>query len=202
MFRVVRAHPSRIRLFRSQWLELTTLTPLPVFLAVWLPTSTLLMVMAFVKNPPLLALGGLITGAIVWASCEYLIHRYIFHLRLRSRLGRQMIFMTHGNHHADPGDPLRSIMPLTVTIPLALLIWSACHTFGGGKGEAVCAGFVAGYMSYDFVHWACHQSRSRGRLIRRLRRHHMLHHHARRDGNYATTVPLIDRLFRTYIRTR
>ncbi|GAN54805.1 sterol desaturase family protein [Tanticharoenia sakaeratensis] len=202
MFRVVRAHPSRIRLFQNKWLELTTLTPLPVFLGVWLPVAILMVVVAFRENALMTAAIGLIAGGAVWAGFEYLAHRYIFHLNLSSRLGRHMIFLIHGNHHADPADPLRSIMPLTVTIPLGLLIWLACHAAGDTVGDAVFAGFVMGYISYDFVHWSCHQTRAHGRLALALRRHHLLHHYARRDGNYATTVPMLDRLFHTRIRSR
>jgi sterol desaturase/sphingolipid hydroxylase (fatty acid hydroxylase superfamily) len=49
------------------------------------------------------------------------------------------------------------------------------------------------------VHYACHQLPMRGAVARRLRNHHMRHHYARRDGNYAITGVIWDRLFGTLL---
>jgi sterol desaturase/sphingolipid hydroxylase (fatty acid hydroxylase superfamily) len=39
----------------------------------------------------------------------------------------------------------------------------------------------------------------RSPVLRHLRRHHIRHHHAKQEGNYAITATFWDRLFRTEI---
>lgn len=202
MVRNLRAHPTRVRLFRNKWLELTTLTPFPLFFSVWILIDILAAVTAFQADTGWGILTGFMAGLLVWLLFEYVAHRYLFHLSLSSVMGRHLIFLIHGNHHEDPKDPLRSIMPLTVSLPLGFLIWfSWCHS-GIPAHDSAFFGFAAGYTVYDTVHWSCHQTSSRGRLARVLRKHHLLHHHAPIHGNYATTVPLLDRIFRTHIKIR
>ncbi len=202
MVRAFRAHPTRVRLFRNKWLELTTLTPFPLFFSVWFPIDILAIATAFRSDSGWKMVTGFLAGLLAWILFEYVAHRHIFHLKLSSAMGRHLIFLIHGNHHADPKDPLRSIMPLTVSLPLGFLIWLACRHSGLPAQNSGFAGFVTGYTVYDTVHWACHQTNSRRRLPRILRKHHLLHHHAPVHGNYATTVPLLDRIFRTHIRPR
>lgn len=202
MVRTFRAHPTRVRLFRNKWLELTTLTPFPLFFSVWLPITVVAIVAAFRTEQGGKIAFGFLSGLLVWTFFEYFAHRYIFHLKLNSAVGRHLIFLIHGNHHADPKDPLRSIMPLTVTLPLGFLIWLAWRHSGFPAPNSAFAGFVTGYTAYDTVHWACHQTHSRGPIAKILRKHHLLHHYARIHGNYATTVPLLDRVFKTRIRSQ
>lgn len=202
MFRPPRLHATRVRLFRNPWLELTTLTPFPVFFSVWFPIVLFAFVAACrTETLSVLAL-GFPCGLLTWSFFEYVVHRYIFHLELKSRVGKKIIFLIHGNHHADPQDPLRSLIPLTVTLPLGLFIWLGCRQVGFIGHTAVFAGFICGYFFYDILHWSAHQASPPNRISRYLRRHHQLHHHARLHGNYATTTPILDRLFKTRIQRR
>jgi sterol desaturase/sphingolipid hydroxylase (fatty acid hydroxylase superfamily) len=197
-----RPHPDRIRLFQSNWMERTTLTPFPVFLTVWLLLIAALGWFASRHLPlPTVALFAL-AGLVLWPMVEYAAHRYVFHFEPTSDRGRRMVFMIHMNHHIDPGDPLRGLMPLTVSLPLALLFWAMFRLCLGPSGDAMLLGFVAGYVTYDTVHWACHQLPMRGRLAARLKRHHLRHHHAGQKANYAITAIFLDPLFRSGLKRR
>ncbi|MBS1063289.1 sterol desaturase family protein [Gluconobacter wancherniae] len=202
VFRTSRPHATRVRLFRNHWLELTTLTPFPVFVSIWSPIILFTLVMACQTETLSALIIGFPCGLLAWSLFEYAAHRYVFHLSLKSVAGQKFIFLLHGNHHADPQDPLRSIMPLTVTLPLGLLIWLGCWGIGFSGHTSAFAGFVCGYILYDTLHWAAHQASPRNRIGRYLKRHHQLHHHSRLHGNYATTTPVLDRLFRTRIQRR
>ncbi len=189
------AHPSRIRLFRNRWMELTTLTPFPLFLPVWLLVLAAAAAIAAreVRMAPLLL--AVPAGLLFWTLFEYVAHRFVFHLELRSEWGRRLVFLLHENHHQDPADPLRSIMPLTVSLPMGAAIWGAALLAFGGIGHALFLGFALGYVGYDTVHWACHQLPMRGRVTARLKRHHLRHHYAGQDTNYAITAIFWDRVF-------
>lgn len=166
----------------------------------WLLVDLGALTSAFRSASVLQAVSGIVGGLLIWILFEYCAHRYIFHLELRSAVGKHLIFLIHGNHHQDPKDPLRSIMPLTVSLPLGCLIWFACRFSGLHEYWAVFSGIAMGYTIYDSVHWACHQRASRNWVTRLLRKHHLLHHYAHKHGNYATTAPFLDRLFNTRIR--
>ncbi|MDR6116746.1 MULTISPECIES: sterol desaturase family protein [unclassified Sphingomonas] len=142
-----------------------------------------------------LVLGGLLT----WTLFEYAMHRFVFHLRSNSRIGQSLGFLMHGNHHVDPNDPYRNMMPLVVSIPWVAGLTGMAVWLLGTKALIFMAGFTAGYVIYDTVHYACHQLPLRGGLMGALRRHHLRHHYAGKDGNYAITAIFWDRLFRSYL---
>ncbi len=196
------AYPPRIRLFRNRWMELATLTPFPLFLSAWLLALGLVAAMAAreVRTAPLLL--AVLAGLLFWTLFEYVAHRFLFHLELRSGWGRRMVFLLHENHHQDPADPLRSIMPLTVSLPLGAAIWRISLLAFGGTGHALFLGFALGYVGYDTVHWACHQMPMRGRVGARLKRHHLRHHYAGQEANYAITAIFWDRVFGSGVTRR
>ena len=62
---------------------------------------------------------------------------------------------------------------------------------------------VSYFLTYEWLHWSYHQPDTSlvGRLwvVRRLRRHHTIHHDLRRmtTANFNITFPIADRLFGT-----
>ncbi|WP_379923037.1 sterol desaturase family protein [Erythrobacter sp. R86502] len=138
-------------------------------------------------------------GWLAWSLTEYMLHRHVFHFEPRSALLQRAVFIIHGNHHTDSNDPLRNLMPPIVSIPVGLLIWIAAVAVAGPTGTWFLLGFMSGYVLYDLVHYACHQFPMKGRLGRRLKTHHMRHHHLRAKGNYAITGMVWDRVFSTNI---
>ena len=57
--------------------------------------------------------------------------------------------------------------------------------------------YAAGYVAYEWVHWATHYRVPQGRILKALRRHHMIHHHAQPRARFGVTSPLWDWVFRT-----
>ncbi|WP_174280056.1 sterol desaturase family protein [Sphingomonas bacterium] len=194
-----RAQPQRLRLFRSDRLErLTVMTP-RAFAATW---GLLLPLVAWAGSgaaslPAWFALVAL--GLVGWSLFEYAMHRFLFHLEPRSAFGRRLGFIMHGNHHEDPGDPHRSMMPLAVSLPWSAAIWAGCALAFGPAGTVAFLGFAIGYVAYDSIHYACHQLPVKGRLLRALRRHHLRHHFGREEGHYAITAIWWDRVFGTMV---
>ena len=86
--------------------------------------------------------------------------------------------MVHGVHHDHPNDPLRLVMPPAVSVPLAALFLVVfVAVLGTPLAWSVGAGFLAGYLAYDMLHYALHHHRNpRTGLERRLRELHMRHH--------------------------
>jgi sterol desaturase/sphingolipid hydroxylase (fatty acid hydroxylase superfamily) len=148
---------------------------------------------------PLPAFSLIAAGLLTWTLCEYAIHRYPFHLASEQSVLRRLVFVMHGNHHDNPNDPLRNMMPLSVSLPIAALVWGGSLALVGAAGTWLFLGWITGYVIYDAVHYACHQWPMRGHLGSRLKRHHMRHHHVSENGNYAISAIFWDRVFGSQI---
>ena len=102
-----------IRLFENNFLErLTHVHPI-VPLVFWAPiASYLLWRSVWVHDLPLLGLlASAVIGIFTWSFTEYALHRFLFHFPAKSSVGKWLVFLFHGNHHHDPKDKTRLVMP-------------------------------------------------------------------------------------------
>ena len=140
-----------------------------------------------------------LTGLFFWTLAEYLLHRYLFHFKFKSKFGTKIHFMIHGIHHDYPRDPKRLVIPLSISIPLAIVVY---YLFVLGLGEvtaqAFSAGFLVGYVSYDTIHFASHHfAMKNSRLGQMVKRHHLRHHYQDEHFAYGVSSPFWDHIFRT-----
>ena len=185
----------RARLFKNALLEkLTVMSPL-TFLVCWL--LFLPMIAWIGLGSAVLGQGAALvaSGLFAWTLFEYAMHRFPFHFDSDQLVISRLVFLMHGNHHQDPNDPLRNLMPLLVSIPISALAWSCCLALLGAPGTWLFLGWITGYVIYDLVHYACHQWPMHGRLGSALKRHHMRHHYVDETGNYAISAIFWDRVF-------
>ena len=141
--------------------------------------------------------GLFVFGLAIWTLLEYLIHRYIFHYEPSSRIGKQFHFIAHGVHHDYPNDAKRLVMPPAVSIPLAIIFYGLFFLLFRAAAPAVWAGFVAGYLCYDGIHYAIHHFPIKSGFWNRLKRHHLRHHFHDDHAGYGVSSPLWDYVFRT-----
>lgn len=147
----------------------------------------------------LLSLGGV----AIWTLTEYWLHRLLFHWEPDNVLGHRMHFIIHGVHHDHPNDKLRLVMPPAVSIPLAVLFYVAfTFVFGTPAAYPLFAGFIAGYLFYDYTHYYVHHFVPRSSFGRRLREQHMRHHFQDHRFGYGVSSPLWDVVFGTLPRRR
>lgn len=195
----------RVRLFRNPVLEaLSKATPLMVA-GFWIPGAAIAIAAGTTlrERTPLDILLYGAAGLLGWTLFEYAMHRFLFHLALPGAWGRRLGFVIHGCHHVDPRDPLRNVMPLSVSVPYGAAIAVLADLVFDRADWLLVGGFAAlGYVGYDLSHWTYHQRRARSRVFRYLQRHHWRHHAAGADGNNAVTVPFWDTVFRTRIAPR
>jgi sterol desaturase/sphingolipid hydroxylase (fatty acid hydroxylase superfamily) len=195
------AHPS-IRLFRSDRLERLTVISPRAFALTWIGVIALVLFASWRSAGVAASIGLAAAGLVGWSLFEYAMHRFLFHWKARSQMFQSVVFVTHGNHHADPNDPHRNLMPVIVSVPVSAVIWGCSLLALGRPGSLFFLGFITGYVLYDSIHYACHQFPMRRGLLRHLRRHHIRHHYAKREGNYAITAILWDWVFGTQISAK
>jgi sterol desaturase/sphingolipid hydroxylase (fatty acid hydroxylase superfamily) len=194
-----------IRLFQSDLLEFFTHIHPAVVVAIWLPVVLVFLGLGIVGAgaSPLVVPAGFLVGVFVWTLAEYTLHRFVFHYRPRSPRQERIVFLFHGVHHAQPDCKTRLVMPPVVSIPLALVFYMLFRgVVGSLLGAAawvdpLIAGFAAGYLAYDLTHYATHHSVMRGRALKFLKRHHMLHHYKTPDARFGVSSHLWDIVFRT-----
>lgn len=197
-----KARPQRIRLFQNDKLEQFTLISPVAFILVWSVFLACALYASWGVTSLAMSTALFLLGMLIWSMFEYSMHRFLFHLKTESPLVRTLIFLTHGNHHADPNDPMRNIMPPLVSVIVAGLVWAVFYLVLGPVGSVLFLGFGVGYVIYDSIHYACHQIPMRGSVMRALHRHHMRHHYAKVEGNYAITAIFWDWVFGTAIEIK
>ena len=144
----------------------------------------------------------LVSGFLSWSMMEYVLHRFIFHYHARSPFGRKILYAAHLSHHEDPTASDRIFASLLLSTPIAAAYWILAWLVTGSWVVAswLFIGMSAGYFSYEWLHFQCHHGKSRFRILRYLRKYHLLHHYKTPELRFGVTSPLLDVLFGTYAR--
>lgn len=128
-------------------------------------------------------------GFLAWPLLEYVIHGVLSH-RFRTPAAAM-----HWSHHRDAS---RVFTPVTVWLPIALLMWLAgAQLVGAAPAGALVLGVAAGFLRYEHVHWRIHfraPARAREEL---LRVHHLSHHFRNPKAYHGVTTRFWDRVFGT-----
>jgi sterol desaturase/sphingolipid hydroxylase (fatty acid hydroxylase superfamily) len=186
-------------MFKSSLLDRFTRVHHYVPVAIFAPVIAVLAVLGVQRLDALQALGLAFAGYLFWTLTEYWMHRIVFHFEPEDGIGARLHWMIHGVHHDHPNDPLRLVMPPSVSVPLAILFYLLfVLVLGGDRAPAFGAGFLAGYLIYDMLHYHLHHHRPRTRLGRTLRELHMRHHFQDDERGFGISAPYWDRVFRTY----
>ena len=128
-------------------------------------------------------------GLVVWPLLEYVIHGVLSH-RLRTPAAAM-----HWTHHRDAR---RVFTPLTVWLPIALVLWAGlAQAAGAVAAGAFVLGIVAGFLRYEHVHWRIHFRAPRNAHQELLRVHHLSHHFRNPNAYHGVTTRLWDRVFGT-----
>jgi dihydroceramide fatty acyl 2-hydroxylase len=197
---VLRASP---RMFESDLLDKLSRVHPAVPPILFGPVIVFLVVYGIVQGSgwatPLWILGGY----LFWTLTEYWLHRIVFHFEPEQGIGARLHWIIHGVHHDHPNDPMRLVMPPSVSVPLsALFVWGFYAVFGSPDFMPFAAGFLGGYLFYDMLHYHVHHHRPTTSLGKRLRELHMRHHFQNHERGYGVSAPFWDHVFGTAPQNR
>ena len=198
--RAVRKRDKSVRLFDNDLLERFSHAHPAMPLLLWMPLACWLLWRSLVVCHLAGGIVGLLaaTGLIAWSFTEYAVHRFVFHHEPASRVGRRVLFVLHGVHHADPDDPTRLLLPLVPAgAGVGVLYGLFRLVLGPAWVEPFFASLLMGYLAYDYTHLAIHRWDLPTRLGRYLRRRHLLHHFVSPHARWGVTSPLWDWVFHT-----
>jgi sterol desaturase/sphingolipid hydroxylase (fatty acid hydroxylase superfamily) len=172
----------------SPWFPAAVYVPVALACAAWNWLGESQPAWAWVALPP--------AGFLLWTLLEYVLHSQLFHEAPR---GLRWLSESHGDHHDEPDDPDRIVARLAFSLPVALLLYAGLGLalWSPRRAALVMTGVIAGYLSYEVIHYAIHRAPWARRLLRPLVSHHLHHHHADPSRCYGVTSPLWDWVFRT-----
>jgi sterol desaturase/sphingolipid hydroxylase (fatty acid hydroxylase superfamily) len=190
------------RMFDSDLLDKLSRVHPAVPVVIYVPEIAVLLALAVSSDgrPGALGLVGLFVGGyLLWTLSEYWIHRVIFHFEPEEGFGARLHWIIHGVHHDHPNDPLRLVMPPSVSVPLSSLFLVAFWAvLGTPLWYAFGAGFIAGYLIYDMTHYHLHHHKPKTRMGKRLRELHMRHHFQDDTTGFGISAPYWDTAFGTH----
>jgi dihydroceramide fatty acyl 2-hydroxylase len=167
-------------------------------LIIFIPAIAVTFALGQEGTPPLEVSAWIFGGYVFWTLTEYWMHRIVFHFEPEEGIGARLHWIIHGVHHDHPNDPMRLVMPPSVSIPLALAFYALFQlVIGGQSADLFACGFLAGYLAYDMTHYHVHHHNPRtglGKLIREL---HMRHHFQDDTRGFGVSAPFWDYVFRT-----
>jgi len=195
---VLRASPP---MFESRLLDACSRVHPVVPVLIFGPAIVVLAAWSLANESFLVTIALTIAGYALWTLFEYWLHRIVFHFEPDHGIGARLHWIIHGIHHEHPNDPLRLVMPPAVSVPLAAIVFGLLYlAFGADHAPGLGAGFFAGYLVYDMLHYYLHHFTPRGRLGRMLRERHMRHHFQDDTRGFGISAPYWDEIFRTSSR--
>ena len=197
---LLRASP---RMFESDLLDKLSRVHPAVPPILFGPVIIFMLVEGLVRGSGWATIGWIAGGYLFWTLSEYWIHRVIFHFEPERGFGARLHWIIHGVHHDHPNDPMRLVMPPSVSVPLsALFVWGFYAVLGSPAFLPFGAGFLAGYLFYDMLHYHLHHHRPTTAVGRWLRELHMRHHFQDHERGYGISAPYWDSVFRTALKRR
>ena len=167
---------------------------------IFLPGIAVLLVLAANRTSFWPILGMFAGGYAFWSLSEYWIHRVIFHFEPEEGFGARLHWIIHGVHHDHPNDPLRLVMPPSVSVPLSsLFVLGFYAVLGSPLFLPFAGGFLGGYLIYDMTHYHLHHHKPKTWIGRRLRELHMRHHFQDDTTGFGIAAPYWDWIFRTKV---
>ena len=188
-----------IRMFESNFMEFFSHVHPAIPVILYGPIIALMLYLAFVQKglSLLTVLGFFVIGVLTWTLLEYVIHRYVFHYKPKTRVGKLLHFIMHGVHHDYPNDATRLVMPPIISVPLAVAFYVVFILTLGRFAPAALAGFGFGYVCYDTIHYATHHFAMKRGVWRWLKHYHLRHHYQDDHAGYGVSSPLWDYVFGT-----
>jgi sterol desaturase/sphingolipid hydroxylase (fatty acid hydroxylase superfamily) len=193
---VLKASP---RMFDSEILDKLSRVHPAVPVVIFLPAVSIMLGLGAAELSAVTTAAMVAVGYAFWTLSEYWIHRVIFHFEPEDGFGARLHWIIHGVHHDHPNDPLRLVMPPSVSVPLSsllvILFWAV---LGSPLFLPFSAGFLGGYLAYDMTHYALHHHKPKTRMGRRLRELHMRHHFQDDTTGFGISAPYWDKFFGTF----
>ncbi len=191
---MVNTHPRLLRIFAARRPRVVVWSILPL-----LALNTYLFVSSFsaaeVVAYTLCFLGGL----LFWSLFEYVVHRWVYHIKIKNFRIKWFLDACHLHHHRDHEDHRTLNAGFALTYPMGIVIW--LFVFLVSSTGIACSfffGTLIYYVFYEHVHYYIHYRPYNRGYIARIQKYHLHHHYKNWNVNFGNTIMLWDFIFSTY----
>lgn len=143
-----------------------------------------------------------IIGMATYALSEYLIHRFLFHMRTPTNpFLLKTIKRLHFDHHVDPENLKLLFLPLWFSLPNFLIasILFYLVTYNLLLTIAFLTGIMTYFLYYEWKHYIAHKPiQPRSKMGRKMKKAHLWHHFKNENYWFGVTHTSIDKTFGTY----
>lgn len=136
-------------------------------------------------------------GWLTFSWVEYMVHRYIFHMKTYTALRAKFQYTMHGVHHEFPKDKDRLAMPPLLSITIATILLLLFRLVMGDFVFAFLPGFLVGYAAYLAVHYMVHAYQPPKNFLKMLWVNHGIHHYKDGEIVFGVSSPLWDYIYGT-----
>lgn len=187
------------RLFQNPILEKLTRTHIAVPLTIFAIYSCALLMWSVTHTSlsPIQTVGLFFLGFITFTWVEYMVHRYVFHMKTYTSMRAKLQYTIHGVHHEYPKDKDRLAMPPLLSVTIATILLLLFRLVMGDLVFAFLPGFIVGYAAYLAIHYMVHASAPPNNFLKALWINHGIHHYKDGDLIYGVSSPLWDYIYGT-----
>jgi Fatty acid hydroxylase superfamily. len=141
---------------------------------------------------------GFLGGIFIWMVAEYCFHRYAFHNNNLSPRTYELLAYNHAKHHQNPNTDKDLLLPLRLTMPVALFLFVAAWILISLPfATLLLFGMLAGLTFYEFVHYQAHNKFYNVWPFKFLTVRHLRHHFEHENRYFGVTSDIIDRIMGT-----
>ncbi|MFY0625560.1 MAG: sterol desaturase family protein [Reichenbachiella sp.] len=187
------------RVFKNPFIEKLTRTHISLPLVTFSAISTFLVYKGMVDfGLATWQIGALsVAGYFAFTLVEYMMHRFVFHMKEDTDVKKKVVYALHGIHHDYPKDKDRLAMPVPASLTLATGFYFLFKLLMGDLVFGFLPGFLMGYAWYLWVHYMVHAMQPPKNLFKIFWVHHGIHHYKQPERAFGVSMPFWDFVFRT-----
>jgi sterol desaturase/sphingolipid hydroxylase (fatty acid hydroxylase superfamily) len=187
------------RLFNNSFLERLTRSHISVPITLFIVYACCLMALNIANSWTSMraSIALFFLGWLVFSWVEYNVHRFLFHIDIRTAARAKFQYTMHGVHHHHPKDKDRLAMPPLLSIGISTLLLFILQLFIGHYVFAFLPGFLVGYAFYLLIHYLVHIHQPPKNIFRQLWINHAIHHYKDGEIVFGVSSPLWDYVYGT-----
>lgn len=187
------------QLFKNRFLESLTRTHIAIPLVIFFVYSSGLLYWSITHTTlsATTSAGMFILGSLAFSWVEYMVHRYVFHMKTYTDLRARMQYIMHGVHHEFPKDKDRLAMPPLLSVTISTVLLLVFKILLGDMVFSFLPGFLVGYAAYLSVHYMVHAYPPPKNFLKVLWINHSIHHYKDGEVVFGVSSPLWDYIYGT-----
>jgi len=146
----------------------------------------------------LTTIGLFIAGILAFTWVEYIVHRYVFHMKTYTATREKLQYVMHGVHHEFPKDKDRLAMPPLLSVTISTVLLLVFRVIMGDFVFAFLPGFIVGYAAYISIHYMVHAYQPPKNFLKALWVNHSIHHYKNGETVFGVSSPLWDYIYGTW----